>query len=649
MTVDEGPAVYARVAIESALPHLDRPFDYLVPEKLQATVTVGSRVRVPFAGQLLSAVVVEMPEETVPGVRLQSVSSAAKAPSYTPQAIALAREVAERYGGALWDVLRLMAPPRVAAVETRTFEPAEEHATREAAQRALEALAHADPGEAPRRLVWAATPSPDHSSIPADAWLALACRSLAADPAASVLLVVPDARAASLLAAAAARAGLTRWSSRHHGQFVVLDHDDGPSPRYAAYLAAMRGTVRLVIGTRPAVLQPVPRLGFVGVWDEGSDALQEAHAPYLHARTVAAMRSQTEDARLVLGAFAPSVDAAALVAHGFAEAMIPTPATRDRLPAIEVLGEERRRAEGGSGRHWMPSQAWRGLAEESRTRPVAILVPRAGYVNAVACAQCGTWQECPDCGGELAIPSHAAAPRCRDCDREMQDWHCAECHSPRLAAARQGVSAISEQVRRMAPGAEVHVSSAADGTAEDFSISSGIVVATPGALPAVEGGYARLVIVAAHAPLAGGLGAELLAMRWWLNAAALVASRGEGGKALLVGDIPTPLRQRLVSWSPWELAVEAYRERVELRLPPARRAIALEGDQRACDAVRRLAIAGQPLASVKDVTVSETAYGLVVLVSRAKAAAVISALRSLIKERSRAGDTALRMRVDAPL
>src|SRR5262249_56445785 len=42
----------ARVAVDVSLPHLDRPFDYLVPEPLSAAAVPGCRVRVRFAGRL---------------------------------------------------------------------------------------------------------------------------------------------------------------------------------------------------------------------------------------------------------------------------------------------------------------------------------------------------------------------------------------------------------------------------------------------------------------------------------------------------------------------------------------------------------------------------------------------------------------------
>jgi primosomal protein N' (replication factor Y) len=632
------------VVVESALPHLDREFDYLVPSSLSGQVVVGTRVRVPFAGRLVNGVVTAEPHDSPAGVKLASLKSAAAVPSFTADAISLARDVARRYGGSLWDVLRLMAPPRVAAVEKRSPAARSDPESASRLTSARTRLADAVPTEA-LRAVWCALPTLDRVTVPADALLAHALQHVSGTQAhGSGIVVVPDARALDACASVAEGAGLKPWTHASGGDFVVLDHDAGPIARYESYLAAMNGHARLILGTRAAALQPVPKLASIAVWDEGSDALLDAHAPYFHARTVAAMRAQDGDIALLLAAFAPSVDAAALVEHGFAQAEF---ASRDdaraAAPLVNVMGEDARAREGGSGRHWMPSAAWKGLAEEAGDRPVAVLVPRAGYVSAIACARCQAWALCPACGGELMLASAVAVPTCRDCGAAHPDLHCGECRSPTFAAVRQGVEAIAAQLRRMAPAVEVFLSSAATGTLADDSVSRGIVVATPGALPAVQRGYSRLVVIGADRPTPGGLGAELLATRWWINAAALVKRGADGGVVTLVGDVLPGIRRAVQTWDPWGAAVDAYAERKQLGLPPVRRAVRLEGSQRALDAAR------SALAGVRDADFGLDAESAIVLVSRGRAQEVVDALRSLVTERSKAGESPLRMRVDPAL
>src|SRR4051812_3097721 len=54
----------ARVAVDVPLPHLDRPFDYLVPADLDEAAVAGCRVRVRFAGQLVDGFVLERAEDS---------------------------------------------------------------------------------------------------------------------------------------------------------------------------------------------------------------------------------------------------------------------------------------------------------------------------------------------------------------------------------------------------------------------------------------------------------------------------------------------------------------------------------------------------------------------------------------------------------
>ncbi|HMD93598.1 MAG TPA: primosome assembly protein PriA, partial [Trebonia sp.] len=49
----------ARIAVDIPLAHLDRPFDYLVPDRLATQACPGARVRVRFAGQLTDGFVLD--------------------------------------------------------------------------------------------------------------------------------------------------------------------------------------------------------------------------------------------------------------------------------------------------------------------------------------------------------------------------------------------------------------------------------------------------------------------------------------------------------------------------------------------------------------------------------------------------------------
>jgi primosomal protein N' (replication factor Y) len=113
---EENPV--ARVVVDIGLPHLDRPFDYLVPAAMADTAVPGVRVRVRFAGADHDGFVLERADSSEHSGRLAPIRRVVSPePVLTPHMARLARAVADRYAGTMPDVLRLAVPPRHAATE----------------------------------------------------------------------------------------------------------------------------------------------------------------------------------------------------------------------------------------------------------------------------------------------------------------------------------------------------------------------------------------------------------------------------------------------------------------------------------------------------------------------------------------------------
>src|SRR5437870_1182021 len=109
----------ARLMVDVPLPHLDRPFDYLVPSALDATVSAGSRVRVRFAGRLVDAYVLERRAVSEHDGTLAYLERAiGDEPVLTAETAALFRALADRWAGNFVDVVRLGVPARHAGAET---------------------------------------------------------------------------------------------------------------------------------------------------------------------------------------------------------------------------------------------------------------------------------------------------------------------------------------------------------------------------------------------------------------------------------------------------------------------------------------------------------------------------------------------------
>ncbi len=554
----------ARVAVDVPLPHLDRPFDYAVPDTMSETARPGTRVRVRFAGRLVNGFVLERVGEshhTGTLARLQRAVSPEVV--LTPEILTLARTVADRGAGVLADVLRLAVPPRHAAAESKpSVEPAEwpdppptsgpwdSYAHGPAFVRAL--ADRKDP-----RAVWTA--------LPGDEWpqaVAIAARATLA-AGRGVVVVVADARDVARVSEALAEV-------LGDGRHLELTADLGPAERYRRFLALSRGAVRCVVGTRAAQFAPVHDLGLAVVWDDGDDLHAEPHAPYPHVREVLRERASLEGAGFLVGGFAMTAEGRLLIDTADAHAVAPSRATvRASAPAVRAAGDDvelARDAAAATAR--LPQLAWRTAREGLEHGPVLVQVPRRGYVPSLACVRCRTPARCRTCAGPLALTSGHAVPYCRWCGRPAGQFSCRECGATRLRASVTGAGRTAEELGRAFPGTAVRTSGR-DEVLATVGQQPALVVATPGAEPVAEGGYAAALLLDGWALLdRADLRAGEEALRRWFAAAALVRPASAGGRVVIMADATHRSVQAFVRWDPSGAADRELADRRELHFPP---------------------------------------------------------------------------------
>jgi primosomal protein N' (replication factor Y) len=560
----------ARVSVDVSLPHLDRPFDYLVDEDQDAAAQPGVRVRVRFAGALVGGFVLERVADSEHEGRLSFLDRVLGAePVLLPEIAAIAREVADRHAGSMSDVTRLAVPPRHAAAERQKSRTAESSITAPEPS----ALGRYTGGPDLLRELASGTARRVWTALPGD-WAGEIAATVAAVLAAGrgAVVVVPDARDVDRVDAAL----LARLGEGHH---VALTSELGPSERYSRFIAISRGAVRAVVGTRAAVWAPVHDLGLVVVWDDGDDLHAEPRAPYCHAREVALLRAHRSGVSLLLAGHAVTAEGAQLLATGWAKELGPSPAARTSdLPAVRASGGDDELATDEAARAArLPTLAWRTAKEALEAGPVLFQVPRQGYLPALACAQCRRTAHCKNCAGPLAGVGDDAPPICRWCGVLATAWRCPHCASLKLRAVVVGARRTAEELGRVFPGYPVRTSGGGKVLAE-VSADPAIVVATPGAEPVADGGYSAAVLLDGWLLLSRpDLRAGEEALRRWLNAASLVRGGSGGGRVVVVA--PGELRpvQALLRWQPRWHAERELEDRRSLHLPPAGRMAALTG------------------------------------------------------------------------
>ncbi|GAA1450895.1 primosomal protein N' [Mycobacterium cookii] len=623
----------ARVLVDIALAHLDRPFDYAVPRAMADTAVPGARVKVRFAGQDVDGFVVERTSQTDHTGTLQPLRRVVSPePVLAPEVAELSRTLAHRYAGARSDVLRLAVPPRHATAEKAASVAAPPPVAPTGPSR-WSGVEHADAFL--RRLAAGESPRAAWSAAPADDWPAMLAEVVATAYAAGqgALVCVPDARDVARVAAALD----AQLGQGHH---VCLTADVGPSARYREFLAVSRGARRVIVGTRAAAFAPVHDLGLVVVWDDGDDLHAEPRAPYPHTRDVLLTRAAQQSTAVLLAGVARTPEVQQLVASGWVhELSVPRAELRRRVRVEAVPGEDR------SIGTRVPRAAYDALRAGLESGPVLVQTPRAGYAASLACDTCRAPARCTACTGPLTIPGPAAPPQCRWCGRVESAWTCPTCRGRGLRAPVRGEARTAEELGRMFPGTTVR-SSSGERVLDHVGGTHDIVVATVGAEPVAEEGFAAVLLLDTWLTLTrDDLRAGEEALRRWLNAAALVRP---GGHVVAVGDPAHPALQALVRWDPAGFARRESEERAAAHLPPAARIATVTGELGALDDVLHLLDLPDGAEVLGPVPLEHDPgeHRVVLRVPRSRGTALSEALGDLQRLRSARKLEAVRIQVD---
>lgn len=255
-----------------------------------------------------------------------------------------------------------------------------------------------------------------------------------------VLVITGETTRAESLAAAVA----------HPPAVTVVLHSLMPQVRRSAIWQQIRDNqVSIVVGTRAAVFAPLDQIGLIWIDREEDSALKEPMEPRYHARDVAWMRAQTEDALVVVASAHLSLEASGLEPP---EHQLIVPIRPDALPKIEVVDLRR------EDRGLLLSARLRDAMHDAIRRGAGVLLflNRKAYAGALVCRDCGHVPRCSSCAVAFAFSRLKRVLFCHYCGAlETIAQLCAACGGPRLEPVGEGTERLEEEVKRRFPSARV--------------------------------------------------------------------------------------------------------------------------------------------------------------------------------------------------
>ncbi len=445
---------FATVVLDSSM---NRTFDYLVPNSLQKTIQLGSKVRVSFRNNEVSGYVVDLPGrpevfKLKPILEIEGLD-----PFVSGTALSLSRWVGQYYGCSLATAFKSVFPLALRNNKKKRKSQFEEIMTStnpkdkevpvltEEQEQILSQLLPVIKQEEKTYfpfLIHGVT-----GSGKTEIYIRALQETL--EQGKGAIVIVPE------IALTPQTVG--RFRSRLNQEVAVWHSQLTPAQRRDQWNKIKKGEIKVVIGARSAIFAPLDKLGLVVVDEEHEKSYKQTETPRYHARDLAVMRAYIEKAVVIMGSATPALESYYNVEKEKYNLGTLKKRVDDRpLPEVHVIDmrEVLKRQKG------MPVYSNEllnaiGLRLEKKEQ-VILFLNRRGYSNFVLCKECGYVLKCKNCSISLTYHKHANEGRCHLCGYVAKmDKHCPDCKEGKLTLLGLGTQKVEQLILKIFPEARV--------------------------------------------------------------------------------------------------------------------------------------------------------------------------------------------------
>ena len=430
---------------------LARLFEYALPDGL--SVQVGDRVIVPLGARQQIGVVLEtQAESALPAERMKPIAAVRDdAPRLSAEWLELMRFLSSYYQRPLGETIVSALPPRLRSVKPlprKALVPPKEalparfvptHELRAEQRDAMQRIARSS-GQFEAFLLHGVT-----GSGKTEVYLHLIAGVI--ERGGQALVLVPEIRLTPQL----------EERFRHafpEATLAVMHSGLEDIARTTAWLQAARGEAAIVLGTRLALLAPLPKLGLVVVDEEHDPSFKQQEGLRYSARDAAVYLARLAGCPVVLGTATPSLETWHNWRSGRYQRLELSERASPgaRLPAIRVLDMKSESIDSGFTAALLSAIGKRReLGEQS-----LVFINRRGYAPVLACEACGWTAACTRCTARMVLHSADRCLRCHHCGAQAAvPAACPTCGNVDLKPLGRGTQRIEEALQARFPSARV--------------------------------------------------------------------------------------------------------------------------------------------------------------------------------------------------
>ena len=248
-----------------------------------------------------------------------------------------------------------------------------------------------------------------------------------------------------------------RFIARFGDKVAILHSGLSNGEKYDEWRKVERGEAQVVVGARSAIFAPLKNLGVIIIDEEHEASYKQDSNPRYHARDVALLRAQYNQAALVLGSATPSLESRARAGKGVYQHIRLTQRANPlaSIPEVQLIDFRDYIGQNEASNFTPP------LIEAIRDRldkkeQVVLMLNRRGYSSFVMCRECGTVDTCPNCDISLTLHMDTKTMNCHYCGFSKEIPHvCPNCQSRSIRYYGTGTQKAYDELAELFPEARI--------------------------------------------------------------------------------------------------------------------------------------------------------------------------------------------------
>lgn len=244
-----------------------------------------------------------------------------------------------------------------------------------------------------------------------------------------------------------------RFIARFGEQVAILHSGLSNGEKYDEWRKVERGDAQVVVGARSAIFAPLKNLGVMIIDEEHEVTYKQDSNPRYHAREVAILRAQYNQAALVLGSATPSLESRARAGKGVYQHLRLTQRANPlaTIPEVQVI-DFRDYIGQNETSNFTPPLLEAIQDRLAKKEQVVLMLNRRGYSSFVMCRECGTVDTCPNCDISLTLHMDTKTMNCHYCGFSKDiPQNCPNCKSHSIRYYGTGTQKAYDELAELFP------------------------------------------------------------------------------------------------------------------------------------------------------------------------------------------------------